>query len=80
MPSFEMFKKMNGGLTIGQNHKKQSDMIMEATWARDISQRIAYFYDYEHDNYVTQLEDLHPEQDKNKIPLSIQLNQLAVML
>ncbi len=71
MPSFKAFKKMNGGLTIGQNHKKQSDMIMEATWERDIPQRIAYFYDYDHDDHVTQLEDLHPEQDKNKIPLSI---------
>lgn len=71
MPSFETFKKVNGGKTIGQNHKAESDMIMEATWEHDIGQRVAYFYDYSHDNYPTQLNDLHPEKDKNKIPISI---------
>lgn len=71
MPSFETFKKLNGGLTIGQTHKAESDMIMEATWDRDIPSRVAYFYDYEHDDHITQLDDLHPEGDKNKIPISI---------
>lgn len=71
MPSFETFKKINGGRTIGQNHKAESDMIMEATWEHDIGQRVAYFYDYYHDDYPTQLNDLHPEKDKNKIPISI---------
>jgi hypothetical protein len=61
MPSFETFKKVNGGRTIGQNHKAESDMIMEATWKHDIGQRVAYFYDYYHDDYPTQLNDLHPE-------------------
>ena len=71
MPSFETFKKMNGGLTVGQNHKADSDMIMEATWDNDIDTRIAYFYDFDHDDHITQLNDLHPEQDEKKIPISI---------
>lgn len=71
MPSFNTFKKINGDLTIGQNHKTQSDMVIEATWDNGIASRVAYFYDYEHDNYLTQLDDLKPEQDKNKIPISI---------
>lgn len=71
MPSLDTFKKTNGGLTIGQKHKANADMIMEATWERDIAQRIAYFYDIAHDEHPTQLNDLHPEEDKNKIPISI---------
>lgn len=71
MPSFEMFKKMNGGLTVGQRHKADSDMIMEATWDNDIDTRVAYFYDFDHDSHITQLNDLSPEQDENKIPISI---------
>ncbi len=71
MPSFDTFKKLNGGLTIGQNHKVQSDMVMEATWDNDIASRIAYFYDCAHDEYPNQLNDLHPENDKNKVPISI---------
>lgn len=71
MPSFETFKKLHGGLTVGQTHKADSDMVMEATWDNDIDTRIAYFYDYDHDDHITQLDDLHPEQDEKKIPISI---------
>ncbi len=71
MPSLDTFKKTNGGLTIGQKHKANADMIMEATWERDIAQRIAYFYDIAHDEHPTQLNDLNPKEDKNKIPISI---------
>ena len=71
MPSFETFKKMHGGLTVGQSHKSDSDMIMEATWDNDIDTRVAYFYDFDHDDHITQLNDLHPEQDEKKIPISI---------
>ena len=71
MPSFETFKKINGGLTIGQRHKTEADMIMETAWDNDIATRIAYFYDYDHDEHITQLNELHPESDSNKIPISI---------
>ena len=71
MPSFETFKKLHGGLTVGQTHKVDSDMVMEATWDNDIDTRVAYFYDFDHDNHITQLDDLHPEQDEKKIPISI---------
>lgn len=71
MPSFETFKKTNNGLSIGQNHKAQSDMIMEATWTYDIANRVAYFYDYLHDDYPTQLNDLNSDQDEKKIPIEI---------
>ena len=71
MPSFETFKKLHGGLTVGQTHKADSDMVMEATWDNDIDTRVAYFYDFDHDNHITQLDDLHPEQDEKKIPISI---------
>lgn len=71
MPSFETFKMTNGGNTIGQNHKAESDMVMEATWERDLTQRVAYFYDCYHDEHPTQLNDLTPTKDRNKIPISI---------
>ena len=71
MPSFETFKKMNGGLTVGQNHKTESDIIMEATWDNDIDTRIAYFYDFYHDDHITQLNDLNPAEDQKKIPITI---------
>ena len=71
MPSFETFKQLNGNLSVGQNHKAESDMIMEATWDNDIATRVAYFYDYDHDPHITQLDDLNPVEDKNKIPVSI---------
>lgn len=71
MPSFETFKKLHGGLTVGQTHKADSDMVMEATWDNDIDTRVAYFYDFDHDNHITRLDDLHPEQDEKKIPISI---------
>ena len=35
---------------IGQIHKKNSDMIMEQTWDRDIQSKKCYIYDYYHDD------------------------------
>ncbi len=52
MPSLETYKKMlaSTGNTIGQAHKTNSDMIMEATWNRDIQSKVGYIYDYYHDD------------------------------
>lgn len=42
MPSLDLYKKQYGTGTVGQVHKKQSDMIMNATWWNDIQSRVAY--------------------------------------
>lgn len=39
--------------TIGQQIKKQSDDVMEATWDNDIQSRVCYLYDYYHDDEPT---------------------------
>lgn len=38
------------GNSIGQAHKKNSDLIMEKTWNRDIQSKQCYIYDYFHDD------------------------------
>lgn len=71
MPSLDLYRQMLGNQTLGQVHKKESDMIMEATWDTDINTRICYLYDYWHDNHKTQLKNLHPENDPDKIAISL---------
>ena len=57
---------------LGEIHKKQSDMIMEYTWDTDINSRIAYIYDYYHDNEPLKYYDLHPENNNTgMIPIEI---------
>lgn len=68
MPSLTRLKKQYTG---GQLRKLQSDLIMEATWDEDIATRTVYLYDWYHDTEPTRLIDLHPENDINKIPMSI---------
>lgn len=46
----------NQGNTQGEVRKHQSDIIMEATWDRDIQSRKCYIYDYYHDD----------QRDRNK--------------
>ena len=72
MPSFETYRKLHSG-TIGQEHKRLSDKVMEATWWTDISSRVGYFYDYYHDDYRTQLSNLDSSNDPKKIPIDIKL-------
>lgn len=45
---------------LGDIHKQQSDMIMEATWNTDIGAKVAYLYDYYHDEQPKQFLDLEP--------------------
>lgn len=71
MPSLENYKKYLGSRTNGEARKVQSDEIMEWSWEEDIATRTCYFYDWYHDEFKTQLNDLHPEKDKNKIPMSV---------
>lgn len=71
MPSLDTIRRVRGSGTVGQVHKAQSDMVMESTWDNDISTRICYLYDYWHDDFKTQLRNLSPEKDKNKVPISL---------
>ena len=74
MPSLNIYKDLYKG-TIGQAHKTDSDKIMDVTWWNDINSRVAYLYDFYHDDYKTQLDDLHPENDSKKVPIDIKFLQ-----
>ena len=73
--SFSDYNKMIGSYNVqGRAHKDKSDMIMDATWWRDIQAQTAYIYDYYHDlksNEKLKLNDLHPADDELKTPLDI---------
>ena len=56
MPSLQTARRIahaknNGAKTIGQIYKEQSDWAMEQTWDNDISSKVAYIYDYWHDDF-----------------------------
>jgi len=76
MPSFELYKKLLGGITDGQARKRDSDMVMEATFWEDISSRTAYFYSQEYDDEFDVEDDLHPEKSKTKIPIDIKFYEI----
>ena len=72
--SFSDYGKILGYNSQGRAHKGNSDMIMDATWFRDIQAQIAYVYDYYHDlksEEKFRLDDLHPDIDEFKTPLDI---------
>ena len=72
MPSLEMYKRLHNDIkTNGQAHKAQSDQIMEATWYNDIGAKLAYIYDYYHDDEPLVFRNLHSEQSKTKTPIEI---------
>lgn len=51
MPSFREAKRIYGSnLTIGQQLKQMSDMVMEETWDNNIQSKVCYIYDYYHDD------------------------------
>lgn len=52
MPSFDTFKRVQTsyGNTLGQIHKKNSDLAMEMTWDSNIQSKLCYIYDYYHDD------------------------------
>jgi len=70
MPSMETYKKLHNG-TIGQEHKRLSDKIMDTTFWTDINSRVGYLYDYYHDDHITQLNDLDSPNDPKKISIDI---------
>lgn len=71
MPSFDLYNRMLSAKTIGEAHKLDSDMVMEATWDTDINARICYLYDYYHDDHKTQLKNLDSPNDAKKIAISL---------
>ena len=55
MPSLQTARRVanaknNGAKTIGQIYKEQSDLAMEQTWWNDPQSKVAYIYDYFHDD------------------------------
>lgn len=77
MPSFDLYKKLNGGFnTIGEAVKAQSDAVMEATWDNDMDSKIAYFYSQEYDDEFETRDDLHPEKSLSKIPVEVKLFEM----
>ena len=73
MIDHSMYAQILGSKTVGRARKKQSDMIMDATWWGDIQSQVAYMYTYSHDvgDERFKLSDLHPENDANKTPIDI---------
>ena len=69
MPSLDLYKKMKGSNTLGQARIAQANMITEATWNEDLSQRIAYQFDCYHDPNPRWLKNMKPTKDM--IPLDI---------
>ena len=64
MPSLHEYRRRIGGLTSGQAKKYESDLIMDNTWWEDISSKVAYLYDYYHDNEPYKLRNLTPDLRK----------------
>ena len=71
MPSLSFCKSTYGSPTIGMVHKEKSDDIMLATWDNDIQSRIAYLYDFYHDDEPFTLFGLNPQKSKTKVPIDI---------
>ena len=68
-----MYSSILGTNVAGRARKMQSDVIMKETWWQDIQSQISYAYDMFHDvgdeHFV--LNDLHPEDDPNKVAVPI---------
>ena len=73
--NFDDFKAIHNGVSIpGRARKAQSDVIMKESWWQDIQSQMCYIYDYYHDQSsfeALKLNNLHPEEDEMKTPLSI---------
>lgn len=73
MPNLKTYKIMMGlkGNTSAQMRKNDSDMIMENTWNEDLQSRVAYIYDYFHDDEPDKNVDLNPAESKSKVAVDI---------
>ena len=66
--NLEAYKRIMGyrGTTLGEVKKNQSDMIMEATWDRDLQSKTCYIYDYYHDDEPDKNYKLSPQKSRTK--------------
>ena len=73
MITFNNFQSMHESDVPGRAKKIQSDTIMLNTWWQDIQAQIAYAYDMFHDigDDHFELNDLHPQDDENKVAVPI---------
>lgn len=77
MPGLDFYRRnITKPITIGQVHKIESDRIMEATWNNDITSRIGYLYDQEHDDEFETFYNLNPQHSKTKIPVEIKFYEM----
>lgn len=70
MPSLSLYKNRFGN-TGGEIRIDQSKKVIESTWWEDPSAKVAYLYDWYHDNYKTKLLDMNSPDDELKIPIDI---------
>ena len=66
---------MNG--LQGKAHESQSDMVLEATWGRNGSDKVAYIYDYFHDDQPELASGMTYSQYTTKTKIDIRYNLTA---
>lgn len=66
---------MNG--IQGKAHESQSDMVLEATWGRNGSDKVAYIYDYFHDDQPDLAQGMSYSQYTTKTKIDIRYNLTA---
>lgn len=71
MITFKDFQNIHCADKPGRARKIKSDVIMDATFDRDVQYMIGYFYDYYHDDEPLIYKDLHPENSDSKIPIEV---------
>ena len=73
MPNLSTYNRIlsSSGKKLGEVRKYQSDILMEATWDGDIQSRVAYLYDFYHDDEPTKIINLSSEKSKTKITVDI---------
>ena len=72
MPSFGLYQRLLGS-PVHNNvvRKNAADEIMEETWWEDIASRVAYLYDYYHDDEPLKLRGLRSDKSRTKTPIDI---------
>ena len=77
MPTLDFYRRQrNQPMTIGQHHKAESDMVVEATWYNDIDARIGWFYDQAHDDQFDIDFGMDPTRSHTKIPVDIKFFEI----
>lgn len=67
------YKRMltHQGRTEGEVRKRQSDIIMEATWDRDLQSKRCYIYDYFHDDQKSKNKGMTYSPETTKTPVDL---------